>query len=346
MPIIAAIPRNERLHMEKIVQKTKDKNHSRRLIAMLMLHRGESLTYVAKTLCAARSSIGRWINWFTLFGVEGLKSLPSGRQRKWPVEEMLHMLDLLVQRSPQDFGYLRSRWSTEMLTIEINKLFNSTLHPGSLRRWLPSAGIVWRRAAPTLHIRDPHKEEKLAAIDEALKKNSSEHPVFYEDEVDIDLNPKIGSDWQKKGQQKRIPTPGKNEKHYLAGALHAGTGRVDYVSGTSKNSVLFINILARLRKTYRSAKTITLIVDNNIIHKSKKTLKWLKENPKFIVIYQPVYSPWINKIELLWLALHETVTRNHRCRTMWQLLENIRQFMKAASPFPGSKHGLTKVERY
>jgi len=346
MPIIAPIPRHERRQMQKIVQKTPDKNHARRLIAMLMLHRGNTLTYVAKTLCAARSSVGRWVNLFTLCGYEGLASLSPGRPRKWPTEAMLKMLDLLVQRSPQDFGYLRSRWNTEMLTIEINKLFNSTLHPGSLRRWLPRAGIVWRRAAPTLHIRDPHKEEKLAAIDSALKKNSPEHPVFYEDEVDIDLNPKIGADWQKKGQQKRITTPGKNEKHYLAGALHAGTGRVDYVSGTHKNSGLFISLLCKLRSTYRSAKTITLIVDNYIIHKSKETLNWLGQNPKFIVIYQPVYSPWVNRIELLWLALHETVTRNHRCRTMWQLLKNVGQFMKAASPFPGSKPGLAKVERY
>lgn len=345
MPIIAPIPRNERRQMQKTVHKTADKNHARRLMAMLMLHRGESLTHVAKTLCAARSSVGRWINWFTLFGAEGLKSLPPGRQRKWPMEAMLRMLDLLVQRSPQDFGYLRSRWSTEILTIEINKLFNATLHPGSLRRWLPGAGIVWRRAAPTLHIRDPQKEEKLAAMSAALEKNCAAHPVFYEDEVDIDLNPKIGADWQKKGQQKRIPTPGQNQKHYLAGVLHAGTGRVDYVSGTSKDSGLFIRMLSQLRSIYRSAKTLTLIVDNYIIHKSKKTLKWLKENPKFIVIYQPVYSPWVNRIELLWLALHETITRNHRCRTMWQLLKNVRQFMKSASPFPGSQHGLTKVER-
>ena len=224
MPIIAPIPRNERRQMQKAVHKTADKNHARRLMAMLMLHRGESLTHVAKTLCAARSSVGRWINWFTLFGAEGLKSLPPGRQRKWPVEAMLRMLDLLVQRSPQDFGYLRSRWSTEILTIEINKLFNATLHPGSLRRWLPGAGIVWHRAAPTLYIRAPHKEAKLATISAALDKNCADHPVFYEDEVDIDLNPKIGADWQKKGQQKRIPTPGQNQKHYLAGVLHAGTG--------------------------------------------------------------------------------------------------------------------------
>lgn len=51
--------------------------------------------------------------------------------------------------------------------------------------------MVWRRAAPTLCIRDLHKEEKMAIIHEALEKCSVENPVFYEDEVDIQLNPEI-----------------------------------------------------------------------------------------------------------------------------------------------------------
>ncbi|MBA3091199.1 helix-turn-helix domain-containing protein, partial [Salmonella enterica] len=39
---------------------------------MLMLHRGNRVSDVARTLCCARSSVGRWINWFTLSGVAGL----------------------------------------------------------------------------------------------------------------------------------------------------------------------------------------------------------------------------------------------------------------------------------
>jgi putative transposase len=57
--------------------------------------------------------------------------------------------------------------------------------------------------------------------------------VFYQDEADIDLNPKIGADWMLKGQQKRIVTLGQKE-HYLAGALHSGTGRVHYVAAAVK----------------------------------------------------------------------------------------------------------------
>ena len=112
----------------------------------------------------------------------------------------------------------------------------------------------------------------MAVIHKSLQICSVEHPVFYEDEVDIHLNLKIGADWQVRGQQKRIVTPGQNEKYYLAGALHSGTGKVSYVGGSSKSSALFISLLEHLKATYRRAKTITLIVDNYIIHKSRQTL--------------------------------------------------------------------------
>ncbi|MFP9230872.1 DDE endonuclease [Pectobacterium cacticida] len=313
MPIIAAIPDEERQLMRKEAQLTRDKNHARRLIAILMLHQGMTVTDVARLLCAARSSVGRWINWFTLHGAEGLKSLRPGRAPRWPVADILQILPLLVQRSPKDFGWLRSRWSTELLALVVNRLFDVTLHRATLHRYLKQADIVWRRTAPTLKIKDPHYDEKRLAIEQALTQEQTEHPVFYQDEVDIDLNPKIGADWMLKGQQKHIATPGQNQKHYLAGALHSGTGRVHYVSGSSKSSDLFISLLETLRRTYRRAKTITLVVDNYIIHKSRKVEQWLEENPKFRLLFLPTYSPWLNPIERLWLSLHGKRTANSRC---------------------------------
>ena len=122
-----------------------------------------------------------------------------------------------------------------------------------------------------------------------------------------------------RGQQRKVVTLGQNKKHFLAGALQAKTGQVTYVGSNSKSTVLFIDLLIALRKRYRSAKTITLIVDNYIIHKSKKAQHWLENNPKFRLLFLPVYSPWHNKIELLWHSLHETVTRNHSCKSMNEL---------------------------
>jgi transposase len=273
-----------------------------------------------------------------------LESLTKGREPVLPYHQVAVVLNALLKLSPQDIGYQRARWSTELMAKEVNRLFELKIHASTIRRWLPRLGIVWRRAAPTLHIKDPLKEEKLNKIREALQKNCVDHPVFYEDEVDTHLNPKIGADWIRRGKQKKVVTPGQNAKHYLAGALHAGTGKVSYVASNRKNSNLFIAMLKQLKSQYRRAKTITLVVDNYIIHKSKKTQRWLAQKPKFVLLLQPVYSLWVNKIEKLWHALHETVTRHHQCKTLWRLMERVRYFMDSASPFPGGDHGLWKVE--
>ncbi len=100
MPIIAPIPRDERRLMQKAIHKTHYKNYACRLTAMLMLHRGCRVSDVARTLCCARSSVGRRINWFALSGVAGLKSLPAGFARRGPFEHICTLLRELVNMLP------------------------------------------------------------------------------------------------------------------------------------------------------------------------------------------------------------------------------------------------------
>ncbi len=222
-----------------------------------------------------------------------------GRPVRQPKAFICKVLRLLLEQTPRTLGYQRSRWSTELFALLLRKLCSIKVHSSTIRRWLPKLGIVWRRAAPTLYIKDPDKDAKLAAMREALDNSSTDHPVFYEDEVDIHLNPKIGAEWGLKGQQRKVATPGQNKKHYLAGALHSQTGQISYVGGQRKTSDLFIELLEKVKGQYRRAKSVTFIVDNYIIHKSKKTQKWLTENPKFKLLFLPVYSPWHNKIVYL-----------------------------------------------
>ncbi len=312
-------------------------------MAILLLHEGRTITDVHHLTGAARSTIGRWLRWYRDEGLRALEALPAGRVPVLPAAKIVTLLVLLMQFSPQDFGNQRRRWCAELLAIKINRLTCHNMAASPLRRWLPRMGIVWRRPAPTLRIKDPAYQEKMANIDAALARCDADNPVFYEDEVDIDLNPKLGADWMFRSQQKRIVTPGQNAKHYLAGVPHAGNGRVLSVSGIKKNSSLFIAMQEKLRRHYRRAKTITLILDNDIIHKSKQTERWLKKNPKFCLVFQPVYSPWVNHIERLWHKLHETITCNHQCRGMANLLARVKHFMDTVYPFPGNGYGTAKV---
>jgi len=196
-----------------------------------------------------------------------------------------------------------------------------------------------------LNCRDPRKADKLAAIYEAIEHCDVDTAVLYVDEADVDLLPRIGFGWRRRGadQQSAIVTPGQNEKHYLAGALHASTGQLVWVEHFYKNTRLFIKLLNAVRRAYRRATRIVLILDNYIIHKTKAVQRWLAENPKFELRFQPVYHPWVNRIERLWKAMHDTVTRNHQCRTLTELCQHVERFLDVVQPFPGNGHGVAEL---
>lgn len=142
----------------------------------------------------------------------------------------------------------------------------------------------------------------------------------------------------RRGEQPLVLTPGKNVKHYIAGALNCRTGRVLYSDGPSKNSDLFIALLDKLHHSYRRPQVIHLILDNYVIHKSRKTMEALEKlGPRIQLHFLPPYSPEHNAIERLWKQMHDNVTRNHRHKTMAQLLENVKVFLHDAQPFPGTK---------
>jgi hypothetical protein len=88
--------------------------------------------------------------------------------------------------------------------------------------------------------------------------------VFYVDEADIDLNPRLGPAWTPRGVQAAIPTPGRNRKRYVAGALNARTGRVIWVEHSAKNSELFLRLMDALSSAYRRARRLYVILDKNL----------------------------------------------------------------------------------
>ena len=340
---IPKLCRAVRRRLQKVVKKAGDANHVRRANAILLLNEGYSVSETARLLHAARSTVYDWKKRFARFGEAGLVPEPAGRPRETVTEEVCACLLELIEKSPRDYGYLRSRWTTEMLAEQLGKALGVSIHASTVRRWMPRLGIRWKRARPTLNIRDPQKGWKMKAIEAALKQASESEPVFYVDEVDIDLNPRIGACWSRKGRQTTVPTPGKNRKRYLAGALNALTGKVLWVEWHRKTSELFILLMAELRKRYRRARKITLILDNYVIHKSAMTRCFLETHPKFQLLFQPAYHPWVNRIERLWKQLHDNITRNHRYPTMEKLMQAVRRFMDAASPFPGNNASLVTI---
>lgn len=336
---VLTMKRPVRRRLRKVVQKAIDQDHGRRAHAILLLwESGGRVSWVADFLCAARSSIDRWRTLFEDYGEAGLRPLPRGRTDYKATTAVMAQLAELVDGTPQDYGYLRSRWSSELLARELRRQWKVEVHATTIRRWLSRLRYGWLRARPTLHLRDPRKAERMRAIEQVLAISSPGTEVFYADEVDIDLNPKIGAMWTRRGQQRAISTPGHNQKRYLAGALHARSGKVLWAEGPRKNTNLFLALLEHLRERYRRAERIVLILDNFRIHKSRLARAWLEHNPKFELRFQPTYHPWVNHIERLWKQLHDVVTRNHSHKTMEHLMHAVYTFLHVVQPFPGADY--------
>jgi DDE superfamily endonuclease len=111
--------------------------------------------------------------------------------------------------------------------------------------------------------------------------------LFFADELDIHLLPKIGSQWRPKGEQVEVMTPGTNEKRYLAGALAITTGRIPQCVWYRKQTGLFLELLDTLDQTHPAPlfTQLTVVVDNAQLHKAKKVQPWLAAHPRFAWLY-------------------------------------------------------------
>ena len=76
--------------------------------------------------------------------------------------------------------------------------------------------------------------------------------------------------WRRTRPTLCLRDPGKNRKHYVAGALHAHTARLVWVEHECKNSTLFLKLLDAVRRHYRRARRIVLILDNYIVHNTER----------------------------------------------------------------------------
>jgi transposase len=295
---------------------------------LLLLNDGYAWATIGAVLFCSPSTIGRWKRRFERAGVGAIHGHPRGRRRS-----RVHIWASLVVRwvltySPAEFRFARSRWSCEAVAVVLREDFRVTVGRETVRLWLRSAGLVWRRPRPVIRPKDPGRERKLAALRALLKGLPADETAVFMDEVDVNLNPDVGCQWMLRGRQASVETPGNNEKRYVAGSIHWRTGRVILTEGKpreGRSAALFIRHLDDLRRAFRHYRVIHVICGNAGTHTaehSKAVRAYLEEwGHRVRVHYLPKYAPDTNPIERVWWRLHEAVTRNHRCHTMQELLD-------------------------
>jgi len=309
-----------------------DREERQRYLIVINVINGRSARETAEVLAVHNTTVYRVLNRYRAYGEAGLADGRADNGAEKLAENYLAKLHHVVRGKPQDYGWRRPTWTRELLVETLVRLTGIRIHVATMSRALaqikarrgrprPTVGCPWPKAAKT---------RRLNQLRQLLETLPRRERAFYEDEVDVHLNPKIGLDWMGCGQQKEVETPGQNEKRYLAGALDIRNGLLIWVEGMRKTSYLFLDLLDKLLRQYPETPRLHLILDNYRIHKSE--IVWAALGGylcgKVKLHFLPPYCPDNNRIERVWQDLHANVTRNHCCADMTTLMAEVRYYLR------------------
>lgn len=338
MSIDVSLPRGQRRRMQKVLRKTKSRIEALRARVLLLLHEGYAASEVAERADCVRATVYRTVYRFEELGEASLHDQRSCREPEKATPEVEEHLLGYLDDVPNDYGWDRANWTLELLSLQLHADTGVTLSCSYVYQLLRRWGCRRGRPRPGLRIPVRGRRKTLEKIEKIVARASSKEEVFYQDEADVHLNPKIGATYLKRGQQPVVLTPGKNVKRYIVGALNARTGRIIYGVAERKNAEVFTQFLAFLSSRYRRATRIHLVLDNYIIHKAHRVVRQLEAlGTRIVLHFLPPYSPNDNVIERLWKQLHDHVTRNHQHKTIASLVAAVKRFLDNAQPFPGTQ---------
>jgi transposase len=149
---------------------TADAHLYRRLLVVLEVDSGKSVSELALLLNVSHQSIYNWIGRFRRHGdpVDLTDHYGIGRPTLW-TEERAACLRALLHSSPDQWGYFANDWTVPLLKEQLLHHTGRAFAEDTIRRQLHSLGYVWKRGRYLL-APDPELEKKTA--------NSQNHPSF------------------------------------------------------------------------------------------------------------------------------------------------------------------------
>jgi transposase len=300
---------------------------------------GRAPTELAAGLFCSRSSVYRVLRAYRegrLEGeLEGEGQEPPSARAAVLSPALKRSLLAILQAVPQACGWCRTRWSCATVAPELQARRGITASAETARRWLHEVGWGWKRAKLVAKDDDPQRVAKVARIRHVFGPLRAGVALFFADELDPHLLPKVGSQWMPRGEQVGVLTPGTNEKRYLAGALDMRTGTVAHCVRWRKPRGLFRDLLGTLDRAYPATRCTRLyvVVDNYKVHKAQAVEQWLACHPRFELLFLPTYCPKASPIERAFGDVHDKCTRNHKRKRLGDLVTGVEWHLVANGPW-------------
>jgi transposase len=285
----------------------------RRILALLGLARGETVTEVAETHSVCRQTVGNWLKAFILQGTGSLSYRRSPGRKSRLTKTQKRRLTELIEAGPLEAGYPTACWTSLLIQHLILREFGVLYNRHYVCELLHTLGFSFQKAKfVSDHLDEEARHRWLEEVWPQILALASEKDamILFEDEVSFAQWGSLGYTWAPVGHQPVVKTTGKRKGYKVFGAIDFFSGHFFYHGLEERfNSQRYQDFLCQILT--QTSKHIILIQDGAKYHTSKATRAFFEAHTDRLTVFQlPSYSPDYNPIEFLWKKMKQRATHN------------------------------------
>lgn len=287
----------------------------RRAMIVLASSSGNTVPAIARLVAADEDTVRDVIHAFNEIGLRCLDPRWAGHRARLLSEDEEDYVVAVASKHPGKSGAPFTRWSIRKLAAHLAADPVRPIRIGreTLRTLLSRRGVTFQRTRTWKESPDPHKEAKLAAIEDALE-HHAEATFAFDEFGPLGIRPVAGAGWARTGHPWRLPAT-YHRTHgvtYFHGCYSVGADRLWGINRRRKGAVNTLLALKSIRRTRPADQQIFIILDNLSAHKNKDIRTWAAAN-QVTLLFTPTYASWANPIEAQFGPLRQfTMAHSHR----------------------------------
>lgn len=154
----------QKKELNRFMKSTRDKEEYRRASAIKQKMEGVPYRTIAKNLGVNYRNVYDWIDNYRKYdGLDGIrnKRMNAGRKPVISTDKNKEMVkDIILNKSPKTFGYLKNTWSIRLLATYLTSLLEMNVSPMQTWRIIQDLGIVYKQPKLELEKGDDYEEKK------------------------------------------------------------------------------------------------------------------------------------------------------------------------------------------
>jgi transposase len=155
--------------------------------------------------------------------------------------------------------------------------------------------------------------------------------LLFTDWTLLRLFPPLRAAWARVGEPADVPVTGRNAKRVLFGAINVHTGHCVVLCRKRAGGADARAFFSELRRRYRQAPTIWLLLDRAPAHTDGKTLRLARER-RIELVWLPKQWPELNAMDHLWKELKRLIAANRQATGIDDLAQEAAEWVRQLRP--------------